>query len=61
MTIPPWYILDTATLLNLSADDDVLQNLVQGVAGVEFAVCVWRSIMKDKIVRGIAIGGLPCV
>ena len=47
--------------MDFSADDDVLEDLVQGVAGVELAVCVWRSIVKDKLARGIAIGGLPCV
>jgi hypothetical protein len=49
------------TLLDLDAQDDVLEDLVQGVARVQAAIGVRGSIVQDKLVVGGAVGRLPLV
>ena len=49
------------TLLDLGSDDDVLEDLVQGMAGMKAAVGVGRAIVEEEGVFSRAIGGLPLV
>lgn len=49
------------TLLNLDSQNDVLEDLVQGVPGVQAAIGVGGSIVKDKFIVGRAISRLPLV
>jgi len=48
-------------LLDLDAQDHVLEDLVEGVAGVQAAVGVGRPIVQDELVVGGAVGRLPLV
>lgn len=61
MAIPPRDIFDTPPLLDLDPDDDVLQDLIQGMADMKRAVRVRRTIVKDELVMGRSIGSLPSV
>jgi hypothetical protein len=56
-----WCGVGGRTLLDLDAQDDVLEDLVQGVAGVQAAIGVGRSIVQDELVVGGAVGRLPLV
>lgn len=49
------------TLLDFDAQDDVLEDLVQGVSRVQVAVGVGRAIVQEVLVVGGAVGGLPLV
>jgi hypothetical protein len=49
------------TLLDLDAQDHVLQNLVQGVARVQAAIGVGWSIVQKEFVVSRAVGRLPLV
>ena len=48
-------------MLDLDAQDDVLEDLVQGVARVQVAVGVGRAIVQHELVVGRAVGRLPLV
>jgi hypothetical protein len=48
-------------LLNFDSQDDVLEDLVQGMPGVQAAISVRRSIVQDKFIVGRAISRLPLV
>jgi hypothetical protein len=49
------------TLLDLDAQDDVLEDFVQGVSCVQVAVGVGWPIVQHELVIGRAVGGLPLV
>jgi len=49
------------TLLDFDTQDDVLEDLVEGVPGVQVAVGVGRAIVQEELVVGGAVGGLPLV
>lgn len=49
------------TLLDLCTDDNVLEDLVQGMAGVKAAVGVGRAIVEEEGIVNRAVGGLPLV
>jgi hypothetical protein len=48
-------------LLDLNAQDDVLEDLVQGVSGMQTAIGIGGPIVKEELVVGRAIGGLPFI
>lgn len=49
------------TLLDFKSYDDVLEDLVHGVAGVKIAIGIGGAIMEDKCIVGRSIGSLPAV
>lgn len=49
------------TLLDLSTDDNVLEDLVQGMTGVKAAVGVRRAVVEEEGIVSRAVGGLPLV
>ena len=59
MTVPPRYIADALAPRELNAEDDVLQDLIQGMADMEAAVGVRRSVMKGEGIVGRAMAPLP--
>lgn len=61
MTIPARYILDSVALLHLDPENDVLENLVQGMADVKGAIGVGRAIVKEEWLICRTVGGLPLV
>jgi hypothetical protein len=48
-------------LLDLDAKNNVLENLIQGVAGMQAAIGVRRPIVQDELVIGRPVNGLPFV
>ena len=54
--IPAWYIWCIITLEGLGLHDDVLQNFVHGMAEMDFAIGVWRAVMKHEfLMAGILL------
>jgi hypothetical protein len=49
------------TLLDLDAQDHVLEDLVQRMAGVQAAIGVGRAVVQQELVVGGAVGRLPLV
>lgn len=53
MTVPSRNVCNSTTSLNVGADDDVLENLVQGVARVQPAIGVgWPIVEKKRVGLG---------
>src|SRR5690606_22027619 len=61
MAVPSGYV-DRVEARHVAAlDDDVLQDLVDGVADVDVAVRVWRPVMENELgtpLAGFANGGI---
>lgn len=53
MTVPPWDVAGTASIEQLVLVDDVLQRLVEGVAYMESAVGIGRSVMQGEPLAGV--------
>jgi len=61
MAVPSWEVRNSASLLNLDSEYYVFEDLVECVAGVQFAIGVWGSIVQDKCVVFRPVRGLPLV
>ncbi len=56
-----WWLYVEATLLDLDSEDDVLEDLVERVPGVQAAVRVGWSIVQEELVIFWPVGCLPVV
>lgn len=61
MTVPSRNVRDSTTLLDFGADNDVLEDLVQGVARMQAAIGVGGSIVKKEALAFWSMLGLPLV
>lgn len=61
MAVPAWYIFDLMALLQLDAQDDVLQDLVQSVADMKGSVGIRRAIVEEEGLGIRSMGKLPLV
>lgn len=61
MAVPAWHIGYAVALLELDSEDDVFQDLVEGVANVEGAVGVGRPVVEEEGVGVRPVRQLPVV
>lgn len=61
MAIPARAIDHPFPLLHLVSDDDVLQDLIDGVTDVQWPICVRRAIVKHELIFFRPVRGLPSV
>lgn len=59
MTVPSRLVLDALAAAQLGAHDDVLQDLVQSVAGVDGAIGVGRTVMEDERILRLCLAVVP--
>jgi hypothetical protein len=48
MTVPSWTVVNAVSTTQFRAYDDVLQDLIQGVTGVDSTIGVRRTIVQDE-------------
>lgn len=61
MAVPAGGVGDSVTLLELDAQDNVLEDLVERMADVQVTVGVGRAIVQEEMLIDWPIGALPCV
>lgn len=61
MAVPAWTVGDSLALLHLVSDDDVFQDLIDGMSDVQRSVRIGRSIVEDELIIFGPIRSLPGV
>ena len=61
MTVPAGNIADLLALTQLKAIDDILQDLVERMANMQFSVRIGRAIVEDEGLVGRSFAALPGV
>lgn len=59
MTVPAWAVHHSLPMLYLVPDDDVLEDLVDGMPNVQWPIGVRRSVVEEKSMVSRPVTRLP--